>query len=294
MPELKTVDDGNDDEESLTILDPSPTFRPERNDDKFRDYTPTNAYHKRVRSTYYQMHSQQTVNFVQQKMTDWCRFNRAELTIMEAVCLMNTLVDESDPDVDIPNSVHAFQTAEQIREVHPDKDWFQLTGLIHDIGKVLAVWGEPQWCVVGDTFPVGCRFSDKIVFGRESFPNNPDFNHPLYSTRLGMYKENCGLSNVRMSWGHDEYLFHVLRNHISCQLPDEALYAIRFHSFYPWHGQSEYMYLCDDYDLKMLPWVKEFSKFDLYSKTDKMPDMKSLEPYYQQLCDKYIPGKIKW
>lgn len=23
-------------------------------------------------------------------------------------------------------------------------DWFQLTGLIHDLGKVLALWGEPQ------------------------------------------------------------------------------------------------------------------------------------------------------
>ena len=46
--------------------------------------------------------------------------------------------------VDIPNSVHAFQTAERIREVHPDKLWFHLTGLIHDIGKIMAVWGEPQ------------------------------------------------------------------------------------------------------------------------------------------------------
>ena len=24
-----------------------------------------------------------------------------------------------------------------------------------------------------------------------------------YSTKLGMYEENCGLSNVLMSWGHD-------------------------------------------------------------------------------------------
>ena len=46
--------------------------------------------------------------------------------------------------VNIPNSVHAFQTAERIREVHPDKPWFHLTGLIHDLGKMMAVWGEPQ------------------------------------------------------------------------------------------------------------------------------------------------------
>lgn len=49
---------------------------------------------------------------------------------------LNELVDESDPDVDLPNIVHSFQTAEKIREDHPDEDWFQLIGLIHDVGKV--------------------------------------------------------------------------------------------------------------------------------------------------------------
>ena len=55
---------------------------------------------------------------------------------MEALEKLNDLVDESDPDIDLPNIVHAFQTAEQIRRDHPDKEWFQLTGLIHDLGKV--------------------------------------------------------------------------------------------------------------------------------------------------------------
>ena len=79
------------------------------------------------------------------------------MTIMEAVHVLDALVDESDPDTDLPNSVHAFQTAERIRSVHPDKDWFHLTGLLHDLGKVMALWGEPQYCVVGDTFPLGCK-----------------------------------------------------------------------------------------------------------------------------------------
>ena len=58
-------------------------------------------------------------------------------------------------------------------------DWLQLTGLIHDIGKLLALWGEPQWAAVGDTFPVGCAFSDKCVF-HEQFQSNPDYVHPVY------------------------------------------------------------------------------------------------------------------
>jgi len=55
-----------------------------------------------------------------------------------------------------------------------------------------------------------------------------------------------------------EYLYRVLRNHESCHLPEEALYIIRFHSFYPWHTCGDYYHLCDDVDLKMLCWVKEF------------------------------------
>lgn len=52
------------------------------------------------------------------------------MTVMEAVDLLDGLVDESDPDVDFPNSFHAFQTAEGIRKAHPDK-------------------GEPQLCCRG-------------------------------------------------------------------------------------------------------------------------------------------------
>ena len=40
---------------------------------------------------------------------------------MDAITTLDNLVDESDPDIDLPNSVHAFQTAERIREKHPDK-----------------------------------------------------------------------------------------------------------------------------------------------------------------------------
>ena len=50
--------------------------------------------------------------------------------------------------VDVPNVVHLFQTAERIREKFPDNRWFQLTGLVHDIGKLMALYGEPQVSLV--------------------------------------------------------------------------------------------------------------------------------------------------
>ena len=61
----------------------------------------------------------------------------------------------------------------------PTTDWLHLTGLIHDAGKVMALWGEPQWAVVGDTFPVGCRFQEECVFHR-FFEMNPDYNNSNY------------------------------------------------------------------------------------------------------------------
>lgn len=63
----------------------------------------------------------------------------------DALEKLNELVDESDPDVDIPNIVHAFQTAERIRKDYPSDDWFQLTGLIHDAGKVIFFFKKKHY-----------------------------------------------------------------------------------------------------------------------------------------------------
>ncbi len=63
---------------------------------------------------------------------------------------------------------------------HPDKEWFQLTGLIHDLGKVMAFYGEPQWSVVGDTFPVGCAVQRSVVYSDWSFKDNGDTRHKVY------------------------------------------------------------------------------------------------------------------
>ncbi|GFY02283.1 inositol oxygenase [Trichonephila clavipes] len=284
------------DPESILILDPSELYRPEiKKMEDFREYSDEkdDPIQQRVRETYRKMHTHQTVDFVKNKITQWTKFNRARMTIMEALETLNCLVDESDPDVDIPNSVHAFQTAERIREAHPDLDWFHLTGLIHDLGKVMALHGEPQWSVVGDTYPVGCEFAPSIVYRNTSFVDNPDLYNPKFNTKLGIYEENCGLENVIMSWGHDEYMYRVLK-HNKSKLPEEALYMIRFHSFYPWHLNGDYNHLASNKDNEMKKWVKEFNKFDLYSKSHKVPDIDALIPYYQSLIDKYIPGVLEW
>jgi hypothetical protein len=42
-----------------------------------------------------------------------------------------------------------------------------------------------------------------------------------------MYEPHCGLDKLMMSWGHDEYLYQVLK-HNKTTLPEQALYMIRF------------------------------------------------------------------
>lgn len=75
-----------------------------------------------------------------------------------------------------------------------------------------------------------------------------------------MYEPNCGLGKVLMSFGHDEYMYQVLVGN-GTTLPDEALYMVRYHSFYPWHTSGAYDHLCNDKDRKMLEWIREFKYY---------------------------------
>ena len=80
----------------------------------------------------------------------------------------------------------------------------------------MAFYDEPQWAVVGDTFPVGCAPRDSIVYGRQSFRDNADIRHPVYSKELGIYEKNCGLdkgrcqSTLQKSSAMDEIIYPEL------------------------------------------------------------------------------------
>lgn len=124
--------------------------------------------------------------------------------------MLNTLVDESDPDTSVGQIEHLLQTAEAIRR-DGKPDWMQLTGLIHDLGKLLCFFGaEGQWDVVGDTFVVGCAFPKEIIYP-ETFKHNPDTYNPEVNTEYGIYTPNCGLDNVMVTWGHDEYIAQICK-----------------------------------------------------------------------------------
>jgi len=271
------------DEDVLTRY-PDPG-EPAKAKEAFRNYdTPAR---ETVKEFYRLNHRFQTYDFVLAKEKEFLSFRRREMPVWDAMEFLNTLVDDSDPDTDLDQLQHLLQTSEAIRaDGHPD--WFVLTGLLHDMGKVLCLFGEPQWAVVGDTFPVGCAFSDKIVYS-EFFASNPDASDPRYNSKFGVYAPQCGLRNVHMSWGHDEYLYQMMKDY----LPEPALYMIRYHSFYAQHREHAYDHLLDEHDREMFGWVNKFNPYDLYSKSPKPPVIKELKPYYQNLIAKYLPETIR-
>jgi len=261
-------------------------YQQDKSETEFRQY---DARSKPGVAEFYRLnHERQTVDYVLRKEKEYFGLKRGRKTTWEAADFLNTLVDDSDPDTDLTQIEHLLQTSEAMRREGQPR-WMVLVGFLHDLGKCLCLYGEPQWGVVGDTFPVGCAWSDQIVFP-EYFGNNPDRNVAEYQSKFGIYEPNCGLENVHMSFGHDGYIAQVMKPY----LPDEALYMLRFHSFYAWHRHGAYTHLMNDKDAAMLEWVKKFNPYDLYSKGHSKPNFQELKPYYDDLFEEFLPEKLDW
>ena len=261
-------------------------YRQGKSEEEFRNYK-VDA-NPAVTEFYRQNHAYQTLDFVLRKKAEYCGLNRSKRSIWEMAEYLNTLVDDSDPDTDLTQIEHLLQTAEAIRkDGHPR--WFILAGFLHDLGKVLCLYGEPQWAVVGDTFPVGCAYSDQVVFP-EFFASNPDSRIPQYQTEYGIYELHCGLDKVDLSFGHDEYIFQVTRRY----LPEEAQYMLRYHSFYAAHRHGAYRHLMNEHDEHMFEWVRKFNPYDLYSKGRERPSVQEALPFYRNLVSEFFPDKIDW
>lgn len=274
-------------EDNLLERYPDPAaIAQEKATDAYRNYeTPVRDT---VKEFYRLNHQYQAYDFVLGKEKEFLSFDKQEMPVWDAFRFLNQLVDDSDPDTDLDQLQHLLQTSEAIRaDGHPD--WMVLVGLLHDLGKVLCLFGEPQWAVVGDTFPVGCAFSDKIVYP-EFFRANPDYNDARYNTKYGIYEPNCGLRQVHLSWGHDEYIYQLTKDYI----PEPAQYMLRYHSFYPQHRENAYTHLMDAHDHEMFKWVNLFNPYDLYSKNPTPPDFNELRPYYEDLVAKYLPATLKF
>ena len=132
---MENIDDWED---NLKMRYPDPEATAKEKEE-FRNYVDSERL-ETVREFYKINHLNQTYNFVCEKEKEFLQFDKKELSLWEAVDFLNTLVDDSDPDIDLDQLQHLLQTSEAIRaDGHPD--WFILTGFIHDLGKVLCLFG---------------------------------------------------------------------------------------------------------------------------------------------------------
>ena len=93
--------------------------KPAKSKEEFRNYD--NPVRDTVREFYRLNHKYQTYDFVKQKQEEFLQFNRKKMKVWEAMEFLNTLVDDSDPDIELDQLQHLLQTAEAIRaDGHPD------------------------------------------------------------------------------------------------------------------------------------------------------------------------------
>lgn len=122
------------------------------------------------------------------------KLQQGQATAWEMFERLDTIKDNSDPDISLSQMEHVFQVAESLREAGAPAQMI-IAGLVHDMGKALVFWGEPQWAVVGDTFPTGLRYSESIV-QYHSLQNNPDIQSQQYQSDYGVYHPGIGLGSV--------------------------------------------------------------------------------------------------
>lgn len=276
----------------------------------FRDFV---GAAESVKALYQEQHAKQTVEYNIAARKTFLGKCHARMTVWQAIEKLSTLIDQADPDTSLSQIQHLLQTAEAMRR-DGKPDWMQLTGLIHDLGKLLIFFGaDGQWDVVGDTFIVGCKFTDDIIYP-EMFDKNPDKHDPRYNTECGMYALGCGLDNVMFSWGHDgefmapirlalSFIFFLIsfpclaraeflywRMKAQSRIPQAGLDMIRLHSCYPLHREGAYRQFFAPGDDEKIKNVLAFNVYDLYSKNESPADPVALRPYYEALIDKYIIG----
>ncbi|KAL3159754.1 hypothetical protein ABBQ38_010160 [Trebouxia sp. C0009 RCD-2024] len=245
-------------------------------------------------------HARQTVAFVQRQAASFSRLNKVKLGVWDALQQLKCLDEHrvhtcraADQPL-MPPFDHAVQTAELCRLAYPQHDWLHLVGLIHSLGKLMALpsfGAQPEWAVFSESFPVGCRFSSSIPCP-QFFSVNPDRRSRLYSSPTGMYKPGCGLSAVYMSWTAHEYLYLILIKNKTV-LPPVARFVLRHCNFLalmrPGNAYSE---LLSGTDFAMMPWLRKFQVIQQapHQEVKGCLEGPELRQYYERLIIKYIPS----
>jgi inositol oxygenase len=140
-------------------------------------------------------------------------------------------IDPSDSTLYcVSQLVHALQVVDGMeRDGIQDKD-FLITGLIHDLGKILLLTGEAPENVV------------------------------CINTPIGHYEKGVGLANCVFRWNHDQFIYSRFKDCV----PDHIAWLLRYHSIY----LPTCEHLMDERDLMyMKRYLRVFTKYDTGTKS---------------------------
>ncbi len=236
---------------------------------------------------YLRNHRDQTMAKVLELRTKYGARRLGKATVWDRLMSLREVNDESDADLEGMSQLgHALQTANSLADAGLGEDWI-ITGLVHDLGKIMIEYGEAQEFVVGDIFPVGCRYSPKIIC-YELLKQNADWNNADYQTKNGIYDEGCGLDRVVFSYGHDEYTYQIVKDY----LPPDFAWTIRYHSFQSIAGDYLHLFNADDLRRRESH-MKIFAVHDLYTKNPHVA-LESRLPEYESLIKRRFPDPIEW
>jgi predicted HD phosphohydrolase len=150
--------------------------------------------------------------------------------------------------------VHVLQILAEMEADGVASEEFVLAALVHDLGKVLLVAGEPPENVVGMNDPIGT------------------------------YEPGIGLENCVLQWNHDEFAYSRLKDH----LPEGLAWLVRYHSINratcePYMNEKDRAYAARYLDL-----------FERYDHGTKSPFFLPKRPIdeYRHVIEKALPPTI--
>ena len=107
---LNSIEDWEDD-----LLKRYPENPSEKKEEDFRDYKNSKRAES-VKEFYKLNHQYQSYDFVCDKEATFLQFNQRKMSLWDALEFLNTLVDDSDPDIELDQLQHLLQTSEAIRD----------------------------------------------------------------------------------------------------------------------------------------------------------------------------------
>jgi inositol oxygenase len=256
--------------------------------------------------------ARQTVEFLARQRARHCTLAKARLSLWDALMLLEdvppvaaALAAAAPGAPPVRHLAASVTAAELARARHPGAPWLAFVALTHALGRLLLLphfGGEPVWAIVGESFPVGCRFDPSVSYAA-CFGANPDRRKRAYASPCGIYAPGSGLAECDMCWSGDEYLLEVLARNTT-HLPPAGLFCVRYGSFATLGGAAVgYNALMTQEERASLPWLAALRDIKrdaaaaapaLSEPVDGRAALLALAHVYRPLIDQFCPGELRW